>query len=148
MEVILNEDIRALGKKGQKVNVSDGYAKNYLFPKKLATEANATSINEMQSKKEAADFKNAQAKAAAEEIKQQIEGKTVELHIKSGANGKLFGAVTGKEISAAFKEKYGYEIDKKKIAIQDNIKNYGTYPVVIKLFPEIAANISVIISEQ
>ena len=148
MEVILNEDIRALGKKGQKVNVSDGYAKNYLFPKKLATEANATSINEMQSKKEAADFKNTQAKAAAEEIKQQIEGKTVELHIKSGANGKLFGAVTGKEISAAFKEKYGYEIDKKKIAIQDNIKNYGTYPVVIKLFPEIAANISVIISEQ
>lgn len=148
MEVILNEDIRALGKKGQKVNVSDGYAKNYLFPKKLATEANATSINEMQSKKEAADFKNAQAKAAAEEIKKQIEGKAVELHIKSGANGKLFGAVTGKEISAAFKEKYGYEIDKKKIAIQDNIKNYGTYPVVIKLFPEIAANISVIISEQ
>ena len=126
MEVILNEDIRALGKKGQKVNVSDGYAKNYLFPKKLATEANATSINEMQSKKEAADFKNAQAKAAAEEIKQQIEGKTVELHIKSGANGKLFGAVTGKEISAAFKEKYGYEIDKKKIT-KKKYRKFQTY---------------------
>lgn len=147
MEVILNEDIRALGKKGQKVNVSDGYAKNFLFPKKLATEANASSINEMKSKKEAADFKTAQAKAAAEELKQQIEGKTVELHIKSGANGKLFGAVTGKEISVAFKEKYGYDIDKKKISIQDNIKNFGTYPVVIKLFSEITANISVIISE-
>lgn len=147
MEVILTQDVRALGKKGQKVKVSDGYARNYLLPKKLAIEANASNLNVLQSQKESMDYKMAKKKEQAIEQKQAIEGKTLEFHLKSGDNGKLFGALTGKEIAEAIAEKFNVQIDKKKISIEENIKTYGTYDVELKLFPEISAKIKVQVSE-
>ena len=147
MDVILTQDVRSLGKKGEKVNVSDGYARNFLFPKKLAKEANASNLNVMQSQQEAKDYKAAQQKAAALEQKAGIDGKVVELHAKAGANGKIFGAITGKEIAEALEKQYGIKIDKKKIVMADNIKNYGTYSVDLKLYPEIAATVTVKVTE-
>jgi len=147
MEVILTQDVRALGKKGEKVKVSDGYARNFLFPKNLAKEANASNLNVMQSQQEAKDYKAAQQKAAALEQKKGIDGKAVEMHIKAGANGKLFGAVTGKEIAEALEKQFGIKVDKKKIVMADNIKNYGTYTVELKLYPEISAKITVKVTE-
>ncbi len=147
MDVILTQDVRSLGKKGEKVNVSDGYARNFLFPKKLAKEANASNLNVMQSQQEAKDYKAAQQKAAAIEQKNGIDGKTVEMHIKAGANGKLFGAVTGKEIAEALEKTFSIKVDKKKIVMADNIKNYGTYTVELKLYPEVSAKITVKVTE-
>lgn len=147
MEVILNQDVRSLGKKGEKVKVSDGYARNFLFPKNLAKEANSGNLNVMQTQQEAKDFKAAQQKAAALEQKAGIDGKAVELHIKAGANGKLFGAVTGKEIADALEAQYGVAVDKKKVVLSENIKNYGDYSVEIKLYPEISASITVKVTE-
>lgn len=147
MEVILIQDVRALGKKGQKVKVSDGYAKNYLLPKKLAIEANASNLNVLQTQKESMDYKMAKRKEQAEEQKKSIEGKVLEFHIKSGENGKLFGALTGKEIAEAIAERFNVQIDKKKITIPENIKTYGTYNVELKLFPDITAKIIVQVSE-
>ena len=147
MDVILTQDVRSLGKKGEKVKVSDGYARNFLFPKNLAKEANASNLNVMQSQQEAKDYKAAQQKAAALEQKKGIDGKTVEMHIKAGANGKLFGAVTGKEIAEALEKTFGIKVDKKKIVMADNIKNYGTYTVELKLYPEISAKITVKVTE-
>ena len=147
MDVILTQDVRALGKKGEKVKVSDGYARNFLFPKNLAKEANASNLNVMHSQQEAKDYKAAQQKAAALEQKAGIDGKTVELHAKAGANGKIFGAITGKEIAEALEKQYGIKIDKKKIVMADNIKNSGTYSVDLKLYPEIAATVTVKVTE-
>lgn len=147
MDVILTQDVRALGKKGEKVKVSDGYARNFLFPKNLAKEANASNLNVMQSQQEAKDYRAAQQKAAALEQKAGIDGKSVTLHAKAGANGKIFGAITGKEIAEALEAQYGIKVDKKKIVMSDNIKNYGSYSVDVKLYPEIAANITVQVTE-
>ena len=147
MKVILLEDVKGQGKKGALVNVSDGYARNFLFPKNLAKEANASNLNVMQSQQEAKDYKAAQQKAAAIEQKNGIDGKVVELHAKAGANGKIFGAVTGKEIAEALEQQYGTKVDKKKIVMADNIKNYGSYTVEVKLYPEISAKITVKVTE-
>ena len=147
MEVILKEDVKALGKKGQTVKVSDGYANNFLFPKNLAIEANKSNLNTLKTKNDAAEHKRALEKQAAQDQKALIEGKTVTLKVKAGANGKLFGSVTSKEIAEAIKENFGCEVDKKKIQMGDSLKNYGEYTVEVKLFPEIAAQVKVVISE-
>ena len=127
MQVILNQDVKNLGKKGEMVNVSDGYARNFLLPRNLATEANAQALTELKNREAAKQHKIDTEVANARANAEEIDGKTVKLTAKAGQNGKLFGSVTSKEIAEAIKEQLNIDIDKKKISVAD-IKSYGTYP--------------------
>lgn len=147
MEVILLQDVKSVGKKGQAVKVSDGYARNFLFPKNLAIEANKNNLNTLNAQKASEAHKKQLERESAMETKKNLEGKAVNLKIKAGANGKLFGSVTSKEIAEVIKSEFGFEVDKKKIVLGDNIKNYGEYTVEVKLFPEISAKVKVVVSE-
>ena len=145
MKVILLEDVKGHGKKGDLVNVSDGYARNFLFPKNLAKEANASAMAEFNSKAEAMIHHYEEEKAAAKATAALIEGKKVELTAKAGASGKLFGSVTSKEVAEALNKKLGTKIDKKKLTVAD-IKNYGEYTATVKLFTEISATFTVVVA--
>lgn len=146
MKVILCQDVKGQGKKGQLVNVSDGYARNFLFPKGLAIEANATAMNELKNRESSEQHKLAEEKKAAENLKAAIDGKTVTLHAKAGAAGKLFGAVTSKEVAEELKKLYKVELDKRKIAMQD-LKTYGTVSAEVKIYQGITATITVHVTE-
>lgn len=146
MKVILKEDVKSLGKKGDLVNASDGYARNFLFPKGLAVEANAQAMNEFNNKESAKKFHKAEEIKAANELKDKLEGKTVKLTAKAGANGKLFGSVTAKDVSAKIKSEFNENIDKRKIVMQD-VKAFGTVQVDIKIYQGITAKIFVQVSE-
>lgn len=146
MKVILCQDVKGQGKKGELVNVSDGYARNFLFPKGLAIEANATAMNELKNRESSAAHKVAEEKKAAENLKAAIDGKTVTVHAKAGASGKLFGAVTAKEVAEEIKKNYGVEIDKRKIGMTD-LKTYGSVTAEIKIYPSITATITVSVTE-
>lgn len=141
MKVILVEDVKALGKKGEMVNVSDGYARNMLFPKKLALEASAKNINDLKLKKahdeKVAKEQLADARAFAEEL--------AKAQVKVGEGGKVFGSVSSKEIAEAAKAQLGYDIDKKKIQMKDPIKAVGTTSVAIKLHPKVTAELKVVV---
>lgn len=140
MQVILLQDVKGLGKKGQVVNASDGYANNYLFPKKLATLATEGNLKVLEKKNEAAAAKAAEEKENALKLKKQIEsGNAVVIKTKGGEGGRLFGAITSKDIADAFKEAYGIELDKKKIVLENPIKQAGNYKAELKLYPEISA---------
>lgn len=147
MNVILQQDVKALGKAGQMVKVSDGYARNFLFPKKLAVEANNANVNKMNTQNEAAAFHKAEEKAAAQAKCSAITDTTVTLRAKAGAGGKLFGTVTAKEIAAELK-KTGTDIDKKKITLSAPIKAFGTYSAEVRLYPGITAKINVKVIEE
>ena len=146
MEVILKTDIKGLGKKGEKVKASDGYARNYLFPKGLAVEANAQSLTEMRNREQSNQHKIDMDIAAANESKAKLEGKSVEIKAKGGSNGRLFGSVTSKDVSSAINDQYGIAIDKRKISM-DDIKAFGGYEIEIKLYQNISAKMTVIVSE-
>lgn len=145
MKVILLQDVKGQGKKGELVNVSDGYARNFLFPKNLAKEANASAMAEFNSKAAAATFHYEQDKAAAKALAAKIEGAKIEIKAKAGANGKLFGSITSKEIAAELNSKLGTSIDKKKLTVAD-IKNYGEYTATVKLFTDISATFTVAVT--
>ncbi len=147
MKVILLEDVKGQGKKGALVNVSDGYARNFLFPKNLAKEANAAAMSELKSKADAAKFHFEEDKAAAKALAQKIEGTKVKLIAKAGANGKLFGSITSKEITAELNKILGISIDKKKLSVAD-IKNFGEYTATVKLFTDISASFTVIVADK
>ncbi|MBE6741447.1 MAG: 50S ribosomal protein L9 [Ruminococcaceae bacterium] len=147
MKVILKADVKSLGKKGELVNTSDGYARNYLFPKGLAVEANATAMNDFKNKEKAKQFHKAEEIKAANEVKAQIEGKTVKLTAKAGANGKLFGSVTSKDVAQKIKQDFSLDIDKRKIVMQD-IKAFETVQAEVKIYQGISANIFVAVSEE
>ena len=146
MKVILKADVKSLGKKGDLVNTSDGYARNFLFPKGLAIEANAQAMNEFNNKETAKKFHKAEEIKAANELKDRIEGKTFKVAAKAGANGKLFGSVTAKDVSAAIKEEMGENIDKRKISMQD-IKAFGTTQIEVKVYQVITAKVFVQVVE-
>lgn len=146
MKVILKADVKSLGKKGDLVNTSDGYARNFLFPKGLAIEANAQAMNEFNNKETAKKFHKAEEIKAANELKDRIEGKTFKVPAKAGANGKLFGSVTAKDVSAAIKEEMGENIDKRKISMQD-IKAFGTTQIEVKIYQGITAKVFVQVVE-
>ena len=146
MKVILLADVKGQGKKGQLVNVSDGYARNFLFPKNLAKEANAAAMNELNTKAAAVAFHYEEDKAAAKALADKINGTTVTLNAKAGANGKLFGSITSKEIAVELGKLLGVTIDKKKLTVAD-IKNYGEYTATLKLFTDISASFTVKVSE-
>lgn len=148
MKVILQQDVKALGKKGDLVEVSDGYARNFILPKKLGVEANNANINDLKLRKANEEKIAAQNLAKAQEFKKQLEDKVIAVSIKAGEGGKVFGAVTGKEIAQAAKEQYGYDIDKKKIVLKESIKNFGTYEVPLKLHPKVTAALRVQVSEK
>lgn len=147
MKVILTEDVKSLGKKGEIVNVSDGYARNMLFPKKLGVEANAKNINDLKLQKAHEDKVAKEQLKAAEAYKKELEEKEVVLSIKVGEGGKLFGSVSTKEIAEAAKEQLGYEIDKKKMQLPSPIKVLGTTMVPIRLHPKVTAELKVIVRE-
>ena len=146
MEVILKTDVKGLGKKGEKVKASDGYARNYLFPKGLAVEANAQSLTEMRNREQSNQHKIDMDIAAANESKAKLECKSVEIKAKGGSNGRLFGSVTSKDVSSAINDQYGIAIDKRKISM-DDIKAFGGYEIEIKLYQNISAKMTVIVSE-
>ncbi len=146
MKVILKQDVKNLGKKGELVNASDGYARNYLFPRGLATEANASAMNNFNNKENAKKYHKQQEIDAAKADAAKLDGKTFKLTAKAGANGKLFGSVTAKDVSAVIKTDLGLDIDKRKISAED-IKQFGTYEAEIKVYQGISAKIYVQVSE-
>jgi large subunit ribosomal protein L9 len=146
MKVILNADVKGLGKKGELVNASDGYARNFLFPKNLAVEANAGAMNELKNREASKAHHIAEEKAAATAAANKVEGKTVVLHAKAGSNGKLFGAITSKEIAAEINKTFGVEVDKKKVTSAD-IKSYGEFTAEIKFYNGITAKVTVKVEE-
>lgn len=146
MKVILQQDVKSLGKKGDLVNASDGYARNFLFPKGLAVEANASAMNDYNNKESAKKFHKAEEIKVAQELASKLEGKTFSLKAKAGANGKLFGSVTSKDVSAKIKADLGIDIDKRKISMAD-IKAFGTVQAEIKVYQGISAKVFVQVSE-
>lgn len=147
MEVILKSDVKGLGKKGDKANVSDGYARNFLFPRGLAAEANAQLISEMKNKQSSELFKAEEEYKAAKKCGETISSKTVVIKAKGGSNGKLFGSVTAKEIAAAVSKEFNVSVDKRKITV-DDIKAFGTYNAQVKLHPKVTVSFKVQIIEE
>ena len=147
MKVILKQDVKGSGKKGELLNVSDGYARNFLIPRGLAIEANAQAMNELNSKQAAAAHKIEVEKQAAADLAKRLEGKTVKLPAKAGANGKLFGSVTSKEIAEEIKKQFGADVDKRKIVLEGDIKAFGSYTAQLKLYPSITASMYVVVGE-
>ena len=146
MKLVLLQDVKSLGKKGQLVTASDGYARNFLIPKGLAKEANAQAMNEYKNAENSKKYKHDQEVAAAESAKAVLDGKTLEIKTKAGKSGKLFGAVTTKDVSIAIKSTFNLDIDKHKISMHD-IKDVGSYTAKIKLFTGIQAELAVVVSE-
>ena len=148
MKVILKADVRGKGKKGQMIEVAEGYARNFLMPKGLAVLATADAVNTMRLQEKAKAKADAEAKAAATEIAEKLKGMQVKVVSKGGEGGKLFGAVTGREISAALKEQHGVDIESKKLVLDEPIKSFGSYQVKAKLGFEISGTVYVIVTEE
>lgn len=146
MEVILKQDVKGLGKKDTTVKVSDGYAKNFLLPKGLAVAATAGNINDMKNKQKAMADKQARELAAAKDIAAKLDGKTVNVKVKCGENGKLFGAVSNKDVADAIKKDFGIDLDKKKVSVDEAIKQLGEYDVKIRIMAGVSAMIKVVVS--
>lgn len=147
MKVILIEDVKSLGKKGEIVNVSDGYARNMLFPKKLGVEANAKNINDLKLQKAHEDKVAQEILEQARELKEEIAKKEVTVSIKVGEGGKTFGSISSKEIAEAAKAQINLELDKKKIQLPNPIKSLGVTMVPIKLHPKVTAELKVKVKE-
>lgn len=148
MKVILLEDVKSLGKKGQIVNVSDGYARNFVLPKKLGLEATSKNLNDLKLQKANEEKVAKQLLDEAKELAKKVEAGKVEVKIKVGEGGRTFGSVSTKEIAIAVKEQMGYDIDKKKIQLKDAIKTLGTHVVPVKLHQKVTAELKVIVTEE
>ena len=147
MKVVLKADVKVSGKAGEVVNVSDGYARNYLLPRGLAIAADAQAMNDIKNKEAAAKHKIEVEKAAAQAAADKINGKTVKITAKGGTAGRLFGSVTAKEIAQAIKNQYNFDVDKRKVIIENDIKAFGTYEAELKLFQGITAKFFVMVAE-
>ena len=148
MEVILLQDVKTLGKKGEIVKINDGYARNFVLPKKLGVEANTKNLNDLKLEKARQAKQEAQELAEAKELAAKIEEQAVKVTIKTGEGGRVFGAVSSKEISAAAKEQLGLDIDKKKMKLEESIKTLGTYEVPVKLHRGVTAKLKVVVGES
>lgn len=146
MEVILKKDVKGLGKAGDKVKASDGYARNFLFPKGLAVEANAQTLTEYKNSEASKQHKIDVDITNAKDAQSKLQGKTVRLTAKAGQNGRLFGSVTAKDVAEAITKQLGVAVDKRKLSVAD-IKNFGTYSAEIKLYTGISATLTVEVSE-
>ncbi len=147
MKVLLLADVKGQGKKDQIVEVSDGYARNFLFPKKLAIVADAKVMSEAKSKEESRQFKLKEERAAAKALADKLSSLTVRINASSGGDGRLYGSITSKDIAEKLKEQHKIDIDKRKLVLGENIKSYGTYEVEVKVYPEISAKLKVTVSE-
>ena len=143
MKVILKQDIKNVGKKNEIINAADGYARNFLFPKKKAVEANAENLAKLKSKNDSIAYKKEMDLQEAKEIAKKINDITLTLKVKSGENGKIFGGVTAKEIAEELKKSHGIEIDKKKVVLNETIKNIGRFSVEIKLNEGVSAKLTI-----
>lgn len=143
MKVILKKDIKSVGKKGEVINASDGYARNYLFPRNLAVEATEGSMRTLQAQREEEAKKKAEELKAARELAKKMADVMVVLKVKTGENGRLFGSITSKDVAERLKEVYGIDIDKKKITIHETIKAAGVYQADVKLYTDVTAKIRV-----
>ena len=148
MEVILLQDVKALGKKGQIVKVNDGHARNFILPKKLGLEANSKNLNDLKLQKANEEKVAAEHLAAAKELAAELKDKEIVLSLKLGEGGKTFGSISSKEIAEAAKEQLGYDIDKKKIQLKESIKSLGVHNVVLKLHPKVTAELKVKVTEE
>ena len=147
MEVLLKSDVKGLGKKGEKVSVSEGYARNFLFPRGLAAEMNAQLISELKNKESSEQFRADEELKAAKAYAEKISGKTLVIKAKGGANGKLFGSVSAKEIAQLVTSTFSVKVDKRKITV-DDIKAFGTYNTQVRLHPKVTADFKVQVVEE
>jgi ribosomal protein L9 len=145
MKVILLQDVKAQGKKGEVINVSDGYARNFLFPKKLAAEADAKVMNELKNHEAAVKHKAEVDKQNAVDLAAKLDTILVKISNPAGADGRLYGSVTTKDISDALKAQFAIDIDKRKMSTSESIKFYGTYTIEIKLHPDVSAKINILV---
>lgn len=143
VEIVLLEDVKSLGKKGQIVKVSDGYARNYILPRKLGVEATPKSLNELKLQKANAERQAARQLREARELAEKLEGVSVTVRIRAGENGKTFGSVSGKEIAKAAADQLGLELDRKKLVLPEPIKTLGVYQVQMKLYKDVTAHLTV-----
>jgi len=148
MKVILLEDVKSLGKKGEVVNVNDGYARNLLFKKNLGIEATKQNLNDLKLQKQNNNKLEAERLEEAKKLAKELEEKEVVLAIKTGSDGRVFGSVSTKEIAEAAKEQLGYELDKKKMHLKDAIKSIGTFHVPVKLHPKVTVELKVVVKEK
>lgn len=148
MKVVLLQDVKSIGKKGELCNVSDGYARNFLLPRKLAKEANAQAMNELKNAEAAREYKIKTETEQAQKSADAIKGKTVKIYAKAGQGGKIFGSVTAREIAQEIGKQLGVEVDKKKIVLESDIKAFGTYNFDVKFYNGISATMSVAVCEQ
>lgn len=148
MKVILLQDVKSLGKKDEIVEVSDGYARNFVLPKKVGVEANAKNLNELKLKKAHEDKVAAEKLAEAKALAEKMKDESITVSLKVGEGGKTFGSVSSKEIAEEMKKQLGYDIDKKKIVLKDSIKSVGTHIVDIKLHTKVTAQINVKVAES
>ena len=147
MKVVLKQDVKNLGKKGELVETSDGYARNFLFPRGLAAQADNQAMNELKNAESSKQFKIDTEIKKANASKEKLEGKIFEMTAKAGSNGRLFGSVTAKEIAQEIKKQYNIVVDKRKVVLECDIKEFGTYKAEVKLYTGISANIDVQVTE-
>ena len=147
MKVLLLADVKALGKKGDVVNTSDGYARNFLFPKKLAVEAGAQVMSEIKSRDEAAARKVALETESAKRTAKKLESITVKLRAQSGADGKLYGAITTREVAEQLKAQFDIDVDRRKISLPEPIKAYGSYSLDVKLYTDVSGKINIVVTD-
>lgn len=147
MKVILLADVKNLGKKGEVINTSDGYARNFLFPRKLASEATQENLHVLNAKKETERRKKLAEIEEAQRVAEKLKNKELKLTTKTGDSGRLFGAITSKDISELIKKQFQVEIDKKKI-VMDTLKQVGTYEIEVKIYPEVSTKMKVVIAAE
>ncbi len=147
MKVVLEQDVKGTGKKGEVVNVSDGYARNFLLPRKMASPADPSAVNAMNIQKSAAQHRKFEAGVKARELAKKLDNAMVKVPVRVGENGKMFGTVSGKEVAAAIEAQLGLTVDKKKISL-DTVRSTGEYVAKLSLFEEVKANLKVIVEEQ
>lgn len=148
MKVVLLQDVKSIGKRGELVNVSDGYARNFLLPRKLAKEANAQAMNELKNAEAAKEYKIKTETEKAQSSADALSGKTVKIYAKAGQGGKIFGSVTAKELSEEIKKQFGVEVEKRKIVLESDIKAFGTYNFDVKFYSGISATMTVAVCEN
>jgi len=148
MKVILLQDVKGSGKKDDIINVSDGYARNFLLPKKLAVEASAAAMNDIKNRERAKEHRIQEEKKAAQALADKLNGTTVKLFAKAGNSGKLFGSSTAKEVAELISKQAGVEIDKRKVSLNGDIKSFGTYECEVKLYTGISAKMFVLVGSE
>ena len=148
MKVILLDNIKGVGYKDQIIDANDGYARNFLLPKKLAVEANNANMSKLKEKQDSNAFRKSEDKKAAEELKEKLSKITLTIKVKAGENGKIFGGVTAKEVSEQLKAQYKYDVDKRKIEIKETIKTLGTFNINLKLYEGVVGNLKIEVVSQ